>query len=607
MSVDITIQETVNEVDITVNQNVITVNVTRTTGGGGGGVESVTGDLVNNTDPLNPIINTPTLAETLAEDNKTNDIPIVSNNGKAVVTVNDDYLDISYEGNYGSQALAMTDTVVQLYSEVPVVFYSTVSTDFTTPILRYNNEEVATQNWVTSQGYGTGTVTSVTGDLVDNTDPLNPVVETPNLTQVLTQGDISSWFEIFPSFPANSFITIELGRELTDNYYDTFYVGTGGLFLDKDIVFPENSTIKFQAGYVQDNPIPTGSTLYPYRFTTDAYVFYQGAIVTDITIQPEDVCILKYAGYNSTDSIQIWFLTIVSSGGSGTVTNVSGTTDEITVSNPTTTPVVGISSNYTTARDAYADAKVEDNLTASTTVAPSKTAVNTALENLEDSLQGVIFNDAFNATVDATYTAVGSPTYSFGASGITLSGGSGNFSKYLSKGYTSSLENNEIVCDITPSVNGTGFAIGYQGVSSFTSGSIYAYINLNAVTNRGQLIISSSTAGTLATSASNLTYTTSTDNIRLIFRRNKYSFEFIAVNLTNNTIARVVYAGGADVGAVALGTIWKPSFYAHGGTQIVKNFIYSSNVKKGAKILWLGDSITNGMFGGGASSIPYKY
>lgn len=40
MSVDITIQETVNDVEITVNQTVITVNVTRTTGGGGGGSQT---------------------------------------------------------------------------------------------------------------------------------------------------------------------------------------------------------------------------------------------------------------------------------------------------------------------------------------------------------------------------------------------------------------------------------------------------------------------------------------------------------------------------------------------------------------------------------------
>ena len=54
MSVDITIQETINEVDITVNQNVITVNVTRTTGGGG--VESINGEtgvVVLTTDNVN--------------------------------------------------------------------------------------------------------------------------------------------------------------------------------------------------------------------------------------------------------------------------------------------------------------------------------------------------------------------------------------------------------------------------------------------------------------------------------------------------------------------------------------------------------------------------
>ena len=126
-------------------------------GSGGGGVQTVTGTLVDNTDPLNPIINTPSFAETLAIDNKTNDIPIVSNNGNAVVTVNDDYTRLSYE----SQAFTISNDSVQLYSGVPVAFDSTIITDFTTPILRYNNEEIATQDWVTSQGYGTGTVNSV--------------------------------------------------------------------------------------------------------------------------------------------------------------------------------------------------------------------------------------------------------------------------------------------------------------------------------------------------------------------------------------------------------------------------------------------------------------
>ena len=81
------------------------------------------------------------LAQVLAIDNKTNDIPIVSNNGKAAVDVNDDYTSLSYE----TQVFAMTDTEVQFLSLVPVTFDSNVSTDFNTPVLNYNSEEVATQ------------------------------------------------------------------------------------------------------------------------------------------------------------------------------------------------------------------------------------------------------------------------------------------------------------------------------------------------------------------------------------------------------------------------------------------------------------------------------
>ncbi len=180
-------------------------------------------------------------------------------------------------------------------------------TEYTVDITVEPNEYIV--NITTSTGGGG--VQSVTGDLVDNTDPLNPIIETPNLTQVLTVGDLSTYTVPIPN---NTFVTFDLGRELTENYFTTDDVGTGGVFLDKNVIFPDNATIKFQAGYVEDNTTPTDVTLLPYRFTTDAYVFYQGARVTDITIQPEDVCTLKWGGYNSTDGIQIWFLTIVSRG-----------------------------------------------------------------------------------------------------------------------------------------------------------------------------------------------------------------------------------------------------------------------------------------------------
>jgi hypothetical protein len=63
MAVDIVINETIDLVDITVTPNIIEVNVTRTSGGGG--VQTVTGPTVDNTDPLNPIVEVPNLAQVL--------------------------------------------------------------------------------------------------------------------------------------------------------------------------------------------------------------------------------------------------------------------------------------------------------------------------------------------------------------------------------------------------------------------------------------------------------------------------------------------------------------------------------------------------------------
>jgi hypothetical protein len=140
----------------------------------------------------------------------------------------------------------------------------------------------------------------------------------PNLTQVLTVGDISI---NNGGIGTDVFVTFQLGWELTEIYLTTQGAGTGGLFLDKDIIFPNNSTIRFQAGYADDNG--NSETLDSYRFTTDAHVYYQGAEVTDITIQPDDYCMLKCGGVGG-DGVQVWFLTITnrSSGVGGTVTSV---------------------------------------------------------------------------------------------------------------------------------------------------------------------------------------------------------------------------------------------------------------------------------------------
>jgi len=66
--------------------------------------------------------------------------------------------------------------------------------------------------------------------------------------------------------------------------------------------------------------------------------------------------------------------------GNGTVTSVTGVSNETTVASGTTTPVIGIASAYTAARDAVANGKVADAIVDGvTTVAPSQNAVFDAL------------------------------------------------------------------------------------------------------------------------------------------------------------------------------------------------------------------------------------
>lgn len=171
---------------------------------------------------------------------------------------------------------------------------------------------------------GSGGVQTVTGTTVTGTTT-DRVVGVPNLTQVVTQGDLLIGNS---GIGSDTFLTLQLGDELTENYFNTSGVGTGGLFLDKDVIFPNNSTIRFQAGFAEDGG---GSvTLAPYKFTTDAHVYYQGAEVTDITIQPSDVCMLKWGGLGG-DGVQVWNLTITNkSTGGGTWGSITGTLSDQT-------------------------------------------------------------------------------------------------------------------------------------------------------------------------------------------------------------------------------------------------------------------------------------
>jgi hypothetical protein len=143
-----------------------------------------------------------------------------------------------------------------------------------------------------------------------------------NLTQVLTAGDISYNFQPILDSP----VTIPLGWELRENYIESQDYSIGGeLFLDNDIIFPQDCTIRFQHGFVRDDESP--ATLLAFPFTTDSIVYYQGTSISTITINPEDYCMLKFLGRNGDDK-NVWILTITnrsSGSGGGTWGSITGT------------------------------------------------------------------------------------------------------------------------------------------------------------------------------------------------------------------------------------------------------------------------------------------
>ena len=235
---------------------------------------------------------------------------------------------------------------------------------------------------VTRTTGGGGGVQSVTGTTVDNTDLLNPVINVPTMAQVLTIED-----KVFDG------IAVDRTWIIADRL-KYWQVSNGIQTLDDSAdIFPNYSLIE---GCVQNDDINTTVT---FEFV-DTNCFYLNENVTSVTLNVGDFFHIKKAGAGA------WILNVWNKGSGAGIESVTGTTDEITVSNPTTTPVVGISSTYTSARDAYADAKVEDNLTASTTVAPSKTAVNTALGLKQDkgNYRKLVAVDAGNTTHTGTLT-----------------------------------------------------------------------------------------------------------------------------------------------------------------------------------------------------------
>jgi len=452
------------------------------------GIESVTGPTVDNTDPLNPVVGVPTLQDVTDEGNTIGDV------GSGIYGQFTDSGLAYYEGDNISQQSASQFTLVNTANNKSVSFTpeeiilqtsggattsiknDNVTDNYTVqmPIKPLNSVQTAA---MLSDITGGGGVESVTGTAVDNTDPLNPIID---LTPIDASGD---------------------GTDITGG------VITHGN-LEATSLVAENSVIANNAGgasvrvglgnvpsttksgvYDSDSNIPIAT----FENFDGSFNFANGQLIVDVSGNanftgdltatgnifganfPQDLSGYELLSnksatttlgtsntlYPTQNAVKVYVDTAIAGVGSG-VTSVSGTTNEIT-STGGTTPVIGIASAYTTARNAYADAKVADAINNGvTTIAPSQNAVFDALALKQDAL-------TISTGLSNTSGTVTNDFATGKAGGLTLIGGTASGDD-LTIQTTSNATKGELY--INPLASGATTGATFFGTSTFNPAAI---------------------------------------------------------------------------------------------------------------------------------------
>jgi hypothetical protein len=293
MAVDIVINETIDSVDITVNPNIIEVNVTRTSGGGG----------------------SQTLAQTLDLGNQTGGENILVNNADAIELENTSSLQkgtYNFGGNGGISRICSNNYEDMWQNGFRHVFdqsgfirnstncFNIVPDETFDVTLRFKVDSLWTLDDGTTYKCTDATEGAAVWEIYHNF--------IPNLTQVLTQGD-RVWDGINDDY---TFQAIDIARMLLqqDN------VGTPIFTIDGDLDndFPINCVLKFQS-WLQPSQLEAinGALI---------YVQGNGGSLTTYNFNVGDYCELKKVNANS------WFLNVSNTITTPIPTNTSDLTND---------------------------------------------------------------------------------------------------------------------------------------------------------------------------------------------------------------------------------------------------------------------------------------
>ena len=282
--IDIVIQETIDVVEITVNPNIIEVNVTRTSGGGGN----------------------QTLAQTLVLGNQTGGENIVINNADSVQLENGSSLkkgSYNFGANGGISRICSVDYedmwqagIRHVFDNNGLIRHSTNCFDVI-PDSSFDNTLRFKVNslWTLDNGTTYKCTDASTGAAV--WEIYNNFI--PNLTQVLTVED-------------KEFQQIDGDRDfvIADRLKYSLILGGMTMTLDDDLdLFPINSLIQF---YVADNSDINATATLNFGAATSCYYLIEN--ITTLTLNVGDFCELKKGSAGSAWLLNVWNK---SSGGGG--------------------------------------------------------------------------------------------------------------------------------------------------------------------------------------------------------------------------------------------------------------------------------------------------